>query len=102
YSPRPDGSFCGGSCSRQEPKRGEGCSRLRRGRRDGSDVLDGADRNLRSRRFRSISVRGIVLDLGPIYRWAERHGYEVNAEHIMIAGIPVQVIPAPTELAAEA
>jgi hypothetical protein len=47
-------------------------------------------------------AEGMLIDLGPIYVWAEKRGYKVSAEHIMIAGIPVQIIPAPTALVAEA
>lgn len=44
---------------------------------------------------------GILTSLDPIYRWARDKGYEEKAEHIMIAGVPVQVLPA-YHLAAEA
>jgi hypothetical protein len=37
---------------------------------------------------------GILTDLGPIYEWARKRGYREIAEHIEIAGIPVQIIPA--------
>ena len=40
--------------------------------------------------------------LAPIYEWAKRRGYEPQNEHILIAGVPVLVVPVPNELAAEA
>ena len=45
---------------------------------------------------------GTLVSLGPIYAWAERSSYPTKAEHIIIAGVPVQVIPAHNELAVEA
>lgn len=45
---------------------------------------------------------GLLVDLGPIYRWAEAKGFPAAAEHIEIAGVPVQIIPAHTALAVEA
>lgn len=44
---------------------------------------------------------GMLTDLGPIYRWAKSRGYPEVAEHIVIEGIPVQLIPA-YDLASEA
>lgn len=43
-----------------------------------------------------------LVSLAPIYEWARRNGYREEAEHIVIAGLPVQVIPAHNELAEEA
>ena len=43
-----------------------------------------------------------LISLAPIYEWARRNGYREEAEHILIAGMPVQVIPAHHELAEEA
>jgi hypothetical protein len=45
---------------------------------------------------------GIIVSLEPIYTWARRHGYEEVAEHVVVAGVPIQFIPAPDELAEEA
>lgn len=45
---------------------------------------------------------GMLVDLGPIYAWARTHGYSEEAEHIVISGVPVQLIPAHSELAKEA
>lgn len=43
-----------------------------------------------------------IVSLGPIYAWAERHGYRAHKEHIDVAGTPVQFLPAHNELADEA
>jgi len=43
-----------------------------------------------------------VVSLAPVYDWARRNGYREEAEHIIIAGIPVQVIPAHNKLEEEA
>ncbi len=45
---------------------------------------------------------GPLVSLAPIYEWAQRRGYEERAEHIIIAGVPVQIIPAHDKLALEA
>ncbi|HEY2830595.1 MAG TPA: hypothetical protein VGJ88_10800 [Thermoanaerobaculia bacterium] len=45
---------------------------------------------------------GMLVSLEPIYTWAAERGYPAKDEHIIISGIPVQVIPAPDSLAAEA
>lgn len=42
-----------------------------------------------------------ILTLEPIYEWASTHGYPVQAEHISIGGVPVQILPAHNELADE-
>lgn len=52
--------------------------------------------------FVLLESSGMLISLDPIYRWAKRHGYGETAEHIVIAGIPVQLIPAHNELAVEA
>ena len=43
-----------------------------------------------------------LIDLAPIYEWAEERGYPAVAEHIQISGVPVQFLPAPDPLAEEA
>src|ERR1043166_9385407 len=43
-----------------------------------------------------------LVSLAPIYNWARQNGYGEEAEHIVIAGLPVQVIPAHNKLAEEA
>jgi hypothetical protein len=46
--------------------------------------------------------QGLLVDLGPLYRWAEENNYAVEGEHIVIGDIPVQFVPAPTPLHEEA
>lgn len=43
-----------------------------------------------------------LVSLEPLYTWARTHGYREEAEHIIISGIPVQLIPAHNPLAVEA
>lgn len=43
-----------------------------------------------------------LVSLEGIYSWARQHRYPEQAEHIVIAGVPVQFIPAPDRLAEEA
>ena len=45
---------------------------------------------------------GGLIDLGPIYRWADDKGYPAQAEHIVIGEIPVQIVPASNALHEEA
>jgi hypothetical protein len=43
-----------------------------------------------------------LTSLEPIYEWARERSYDVRGEHIVISGIPVQFVPAPDALSAEA
>lgn len=43
-----------------------------------------------------------LVSLMPLYEWAAMRGFPVEHEHIVIGGIPVQVIPAHDALAEEA
>lgn len=43
-----------------------------------------------------------LIDLSPLYRWAEEKGFHSQDEHILIGDIPVQFVPAPTTLHEEA
>jgi len=43
-----------------------------------------------------------LVSLGTIYQWATARGYAVDGEHVIIAGLPVQFLPAHNELADEA
>src|SRR6185436_2746077 len=52
--------------------------------------------------FVLLEQAGLLVSLTLIYDWARRRNYDVQNEHIVIATIPVQVVPAPNELAAEA
>jgi hypothetical protein len=45
---------------------------------------------------------GPMVSLEPLYTWASRHGYAIQQEHIIMGGIPVQIIPAHNALAEEA
>ena len=42
-----------------------------------------------------------LVSLSPIYDWARARGFSLDAEHILIHGVPVQFLPAPNELAQE-
>jgi hypothetical protein len=52
--------------------------------------------------FVSLEQEGLLVSLEPIYAWARRRGYEEQSEHLLIAGIPVQIVPVPNPLAVEA
>jgi hypothetical protein len=43
-----------------------------------------------------------LISLDAIYRWASAHGFVSDREHIVISGVPVQFLPAHSDLAAEA
>ena len=45
---------------------------------------------------------GPIVSLEPLYTWASRHGHAVQQEHIIMGGIPVQIIPAHNALSVEA
>lgn len=51
--------------------------------------------------FLPVSKRTIV-SLEPLYAWTKQHGYAAQAEHVVIAGVPVQFLPAHNALAEEA
>ncbi len=55
-------------------------------------------------RFRAVSLspRSTPVFLEPIYEWARRNDFPEEAGHIIIAGVPVQIIPAHNALAEEA
>lgn len=48
------------------------------------------------------ATTGVIVSLAPIYEWADRRGYTVDKEHVIIEGIPVQFLPAHNALADEA
>jgi hypothetical protein len=52
--------------------------------------------------FVLLKSEGMLVSLEPIYRWARAKGYAEEAEHIVIAGVPVQIIPAHNPLTEEA
>jgi hypothetical protein len=43
-----------------------------------------------------------IVSLGTIYQWATVRGYAVDAEHVLVEGVPVQFLPSHNELADEA
>jgi len=45
---------------------------------------------------------GAMVSLEPIYAWASANGHAIQQEHIIMGGIPVQIIPAHNALAEEA
>lgn len=52
--------------------------------------------------FVSLKQEGLLVSLEPIYAWSRAKGYTEEAEHIVISGVPVQVIPTHNALASEA
>ncbi len=43
-----------------------------------------------------------IVSLDGLYGWAAQRGYPVEAEHVLIAGVPVQFLPSHSALADEA
>lgn len=43
-----------------------------------------------------------IISLDPIYQWMEKRGYKTSMEHIIIEGVPVQLIPVYNDLIREA
>jgi hypothetical protein len=43
-----------------------------------------------------------IVSLGTIYQWAAARGYPVDAEHVLVQGVPVQFLPSHNQLADEA
>ena len=52
--------------------------------------------------FVTLGTHGPLVSLDPIYAWARQNRYPEVDEHIVISGLPVQLIPAPNALAEEA
>lgn len=52
--------------------------------------------------FVLLEQTGPLISLDSVYEWARKRGYPEQDEHLVIAGLPVQIIPAPNELAVEA
>lgn len=52
--------------------------------------------------FVLLEQTGMLVSLEAIYAWSRARGYPEQDEHILIAGLPVQVIPAHNALATEA
>lgn len=43
--------------------------------------------------------RGTLVSLGPIHDWARARGFGLDAEHILVHGVPVQFLPVHNALA---
>jgi hypothetical protein len=43
-----------------------------------------------------------IVSLGAIYQWASAQGHSVHAEHVVVAGVPVQFLPSHNKLTDEA
>lgn len=43
-----------------------------------------------------------LLALEPVYRWAESRGFTIDAEHLIVHGVPVQILPAYNALVTDA
>jgi hypothetical protein len=43
-----------------------------------------------------------LLSLSPVYRWAEQQGFTVDGEHVLVHGVPVQILPAYNALVVDA
>jgi hypothetical protein len=44
--------------------------------------------------FVVMEQKGLLIDISPIYKWARSRGYEVRDEHLVVHGVPVQVLDA--------
>ena len=43
-----------------------------------------------------------LVSLAPVYRWAESQGFAVDDEHVLVHGVPVQILPAYNALVIDA
>jgi hypothetical protein len=43
-----------------------------------------------------------LMSLSPVYRWAAQQGFTVDGEHVLVHGVPVQVLPAYNALVVDA
>jgi hypothetical protein len=43
-----------------------------------------------------------LVSLGPVYDWARANSFDVDAEHLLVHGVPVQILPAWSPLVVEA
>jgi hypothetical protein len=43
-----------------------------------------------------------LVSLASVYRWAESQGFTVDAEHVIVHGVPVQILPAYNALVIDA
>ena len=52
--------------------------------------------------FVIIPQEGLLVDLAPIYRWAQNQGFEVRDEYLVLHSVPVQILVANSGLETEA
>lgn len=52
--------------------------------------------------FAHLPVHGRFVDMTPIYAFFAAKGYPPHCEHVVVDGLPMQLLPAPTPLVAEA
>jgi hypothetical protein len=43
-----------------------------------------------------------IVSLDSVYRWADSKGYAISEEHLLIEGVPTQIVPSPGPVADEA
>src|SRR4051812_882231 len=43
-----------------------------------------------------------IVSLESVYRWADTKGYTVSEEHLLIEGVPTQIVPSPGPVSDEA
>ena len=43
-----------------------------------------------------------LVSVAPVYRWAKSQGFTVDAEHVLVHGVPVQILPAYNALVIDA
>lgn len=48
------------------------------------------------------AVSGTLVSLDPVYEWASTRGFTLQDEHVMIEGVPVQLLPAYNALVEQA
>jgi hypothetical protein len=48
------------------------------------------------------ATRSALVPLDPLYQWARDRGFKLDAEHILVHGVPVQFLPAHNALAEDA
>lgn len=46
--------------------------------------------------------KGSLVSLDRVYEWAREQGFPSKEEHLLIAGVPTQILPSPNALADEA
>jgi len=46
--------------------------------------------------------QSVLVSLAPVYHWAESQGFTLDAEHVLVHGVPVQILPAYNALVIDA